>query len=380
MKHSYIKVTLSALMLFVSAGESLAAPTPYYAIVDAGSGGSRVYLYKVDQTIPSSPAVTQFAFEKNKIKPGISTDLGDCSGYIEPLFTALNGALVSNGIPQEQVTVSLQATAGMRVISPVEQATCYGEVKSQLQTMIPRAVIGPIQTIQGRYEGAYKWLTVNYLKGTLSGGQKTAGVLEVGGGSSQMTFESPGKLNTLDFISIPFAGKSYGLFSRSYTGLGGNFSREDATDDPNAFQVGFKLASGAIGTGRYHKGKASAHKTIRDKPVHIPAQARLPALASFVGVGLYSTVALDLGLGNQISANTIDEAASVVAQTPYDQNTTNKFEFSRVYSAQLVSEMIRTWFSPSGKLIVEEAIGGKEITWTLGAALFLGSNGVLPAQ
>ncbi len=48
MKHSYIKVTLSALMLFVSAGESLAAPTPYYAIVDAGSGGSRVYLYNLN--------------------------------------------------------------------------------------------------------------------------------------------------------------------------------------------------------------------------------------------------------------------------------------------------------------------------------------------
>lgn len=375
-----MRLMIACLLLvgYSFSGASWAAATPYYAIFDAGSGGTRVYLYKVDSIVPSSPMVTQISFPGNKIKPGISTDLNDCAGYIAPLLTALSDALATKGISQEQVTVSLQATAGMRVISPVEQNTCYGAVKTQLQSMVPRAVIGPVQTIQGRYEGAYQWMTVNYLKGTLAGGQKTVGVLEVGGGSSQMTFESPGKLNTLDFITVPYAGKSYGLFSRSYTGLGGNFSREDATDDPNAFQVGFKLSSGAIGTGNYHKGKKSAHKTIRDKPISIPPQAKMPPLSTFVGVGLYSNVAMDLGLGNQISSNSIDAAGTILANTPYDQNTKNKFEYSRVYSAQLISEMISTWFSASKMLTVEDTIGGNEITWTLGAALFLSSNGVLP--
>lgn len=382
MNKSSIKATFSTLLITASfiSGASWASTTPYYAIIDAGSGGSRVYLYKIDNTAPSSPTVTQITFSDNKIKPGISTDLSDCGGYIEPLLSSLSNALSAKGISQNQVTVSLQATAGMRVISPVEQTACYSAVRLQLQTMIPGVGIGPIQTIQGRYEGAYQWLTVNYLKGTLTTGQKTVGVLEVGGGSSQMTFESPGKLKTLDFITVPFGGKFYGLFSRSYTGLGGNFSREDATDDPNAFQVGFNLASGAIGTGNYKLGKKSARKTILDKPVGIPQQARMPPLSSFVGVGLYSNVALDLGLGNQISSNSIDEAGSSLAKTSYDQNTTNKFEFSRVYSAQLISEMIRTWFSPSRKLTVEDTIGGKEITWTLGAALFLNANGALPPQ
>ena len=355
------------------------ASTPYYAIIDAGSGGSRLYLYQVDNSVPTAPTLTQLVLPGvNKVTPGISTDLKNCDAYIAPLFTLLNNYLGTQNIPQTSVTVSLQATAGMRVISPLDQTKCYGAVQSELNKQLSNVVVGPIKTIQGRYEGAFQWMTINYLKGNLSSGQKTVGVLEVGGGSYQMAFESPGKLQTLDFISIPFGGKSYSLFSRSYTGLGGNFSREDATDDPNAFQVGFQLASGAVGTGDYYKGKLSARKIIRAKPVSIPPQAKMPPLSSFIGVGLYEQVVVDLNLGTSISSTSIDQAASVFAKQPYDVNTTNSYEFSKVYTAQLISEMIRTWFPPTQSLKVEDTIDGKAVTWTLGSAAYMVAGGLIP--
>lgn len=366
-----------AFIAFDAYASLVMAATPYYAITDAGSGGSRVYLYRVDLSVPADPKITQIPLTGNKTKPGISTQLGSCDTYIAPLFTALNNYLNTNSIPQSDVTFSLQATAGMRVISPVEQNKCYGAVKTQLSSMLPDVKVGPIQTIQGRYEGAFQWMAVNYLKGTLTPNAKTVGVMEVGGGSYQMTFQSPGT-GTLDFITVPFGGQTYGLFSRSYTGLGGNFSREDATDDPNAFQVGFPLASGAIGTGKYMTGKLSARKSIRAKPVSIPAQARKPDISSFVGVGLFWNVAQSLGLNSAVSPSTIDAAAKVQALVPYDTNTTNPYAFSEIYSAQLTSEIIRTWFAEHSMLQVEDTINGSEITWTLGASAFLAQGGILP--
>lgn len=368
---------LLAPLVFSSA--TLAGSTPYYALVDAGSGGSRLYLYLTDLSTPAAPIINQITLPGiNRVTPGISSDLKNCGEHIAPLFKVLSDYLTSEKISPTNVTVSLQATAGMRVVSPVEQNQCYGSVQTELKKQLPTAVVGPIQTIQGRYEGAFQWLTVNYLKNILNTGGKTVGVLEVGGGSAQMAFESPGKLQTLDFISVPYGGKTYALFARSYTGLGGNYSREDATDDPNAFQVGFPLSSGAIGTGDYFKGRLDARKSIRSKPTQIPPQAKLPPLSAFVGVGLYENVATDLGLGSEISAVRIDEAASALAKQAYDFNTKNPYEFSRIFTAQLISEMIRTWFSPTQSLRVEDTINGKAVTWTLGAVAFLSAGGVLP--
>ena len=173
-----------AMACFFFCSVASAASTPYYAVIDAGSGGSRLYLYQVNNAIPTAPTVTQIVVPGvSKVKPGISTDLKNCDSYIAPLFTALNNYLGTQNIPQTNVTVSLQATAGMRVISPLDQTTCYGAVQSELNKQLPNVVVGPIKTIQGRYEGAFQWMTVNYLKGNLGSAQKTVGVLEVGGGS-----------------------------------------------------------------------------------------------------------------------------------------------------------------------------------------------------
>ena len=370
--------SIFAFLALYIAMASIAQATPYWVVIDAGSTGSRLFLYKIKSSTPKGLDITLLSIPNNRVSPGISTDLNSCGPYISGLFVSLKDYLSSANIAQKDVTVSLQATAGMRVVSPVNQSKCYSAVQDELKAQLPDAVIGPIKTIQGRYEGAFEWLSVNYLKGNLNANSATLGVLEVGGGSYQMTFESPGKLDTIDFINVPFGNISYSLFSRSYTGIGGNFSREDATDDPDAFQAGFALASGATGTGHYHKGKLSARSTILTKPVRIPPQAKLPPLASFIGVGLFSNVAADFNLGSQISSDSIDAAATVFAKQSYDVNTTDPNLFSRVFRAQFISELIRTWFPASKTLKVEDTINGNEITWTLGSAAYMASGGVIP--
>lgn len=149
-KFAFFLLVISAVTLYSSTAISA---TPYYAIVDAGSSGSRLYLYHVDTRVQTSPQITQIADGGSKTKPGISTQLGSCAAYTAPLFTSLNTYLRSNHIQQSDVTVSLQATAGMRVVSPVEQNTCYGDVRRQLSSTLPEAMIGPIRgriSVDGR--------------------------------------------------------------------------------------------------------------------------------------------------------------------------------------------------------------------------------------
>lgn len=356
---------------------------PYFAIIDAGSSGSRLYVYKVSDGPSREPVVESLAVSNSKITPGISTSLSACGAYVEPLLTRLNETLVQQGIPASGVTVALLATAGMRVESPQLQKRCYDDVTARFGVSVPGVVPGPVQTIQGRYEGALQWLTVNHLNHALSTGAKTRGVLEIGGGSYQMAFETgdrhPG---TIDFISVSYAGVPHELFSRSYTGLGGNYSREDATDDPNAFPVEYPLASGATGSGHYDKGRVSVRKSIRAKPTAIPASAKKPKLSEFIGVGLFKNIATDVRLGSAYTADQLDAAARVIAMTPWPEQLAgdpdNPFLFSEVYTSQLVSEMLRTWFPPNHALEVADSIEGTPLNWTLGAALFLQSGNVLP--
>jgi hypothetical protein len=107
-------------------------------------------------------------------------------------------------------------------------------------------------------------------------------------------------------------------------------------------------------------------------------------LDKFIGVGLFKNVASDLKLGETISSKRVDQAAKVIAMTPWavqvSEQPNNPFLFSRVDSAQLVSELIRTWFRDNRELPVANEINGTEINWTLGAVLFLASNNALPTQ
>lgn len=379
----------SIFLLILCSFPTHASAASHYAIIDAGSSGSRLFLYKTGLDAQGNLTATSIPMVNNNVSPGISTLVAQpaevVGAYIEPLLILLDDTMKVLGIPQSDVNFSLIATAGMRVESPLLQQRVYEAVQAEAKAMLPSMNIQYTLTLQGRYEGAFQWLCVNYLKGNLTPQAGTVGVLESGGGSFQLAYETGSKAsNTIDLLSLRYGPTAYKLFSRSYTGLGGNYSREDATDDPSSFPVGYPLASGAVGSGDYKQGLISTRKLIRARPTAIPGSAKVPPLEKFVGVGLFKSVADDLGLGDSISANRVDQAASIIAATPWAtqlaQSPNNPFLFSKVDSAQLVSELIRTWFPAGRELAVARKIGGTNINWTLGAVLFLASDNELPAS
>jgi Golgi nucleoside diphosphatase len=141
MKFYNQKLTLASSLFVVLSGlSSQLWAGNYYAVVDAGSSGSRLYLYKKSTDAQGNPVAESLPLTGNKVKPGISVyvnQLAQVGDYIEPLLNTLDAELKSKGIPQSEVNFSLMATAGMRVESPNLQTAVYDEVKAKVKAMCP---------------------------------------------------------------------------------------------------------------------------------------------------------------------------------------------------------------------------------------------------
>ena len=200
------------------------------AVVDAGSGGSRIHLYKT--VADESFVQIQELFVKKGSAHALSWYDGSQgegsapahagSAGIEPLLLALKAYLNGAGIPQEQISVNVLATAGMRMVNPQTASAIYQSVKSTISgNGFSYAQVG---TISGQAEGLYAWADVNYLFGNFKTGAATQGIVEIGGASSQVAFVTSSS-NDANVVIKNINGVTYPVFSVSYLGLGQSQAR-----------------------------------------------------------------------------------------------------------------------------------------------------------
>lgn len=204
--------------------------TAYTAVVDAGSSGSRIYLY---QTTPDASFVKVQQLYTNKDAPhGLSWYDGSQGADsvaanagpqgIQPLLAGLKGYLSSHDIDTNQVTVNVLATAGMRLVNAETAAAIYKSVQSTItQSGLTYDQVG---TISGQSEGVYSWADANFLQGNFHTHSPTQGIVEVGGASSQIAFATAAS-NAPQVLTTKVNGVSYPVFSISYLGLGQNQAR-----------------------------------------------------------------------------------------------------------------------------------------------------------
>ena len=199
----------------------------YEAVIDAGSSGTRLYLYQ-RHVGPNGPSVSLlFEDEPNDLR-GLSNyvDKPDLAGEgeIGPLLAGLDSFVQTKGINQKDVTVSVLATAGMRQVDPEAASRIYDSVKQQVA--VRGYPVRQIGTISGQDEGLYAWVDLNYLKGNLREGQDTDGIVEVGGASAQVAFAvQPGNDIGKAVRQIRVGELEYAVLSRSFLGLGQNEAR-----------------------------------------------------------------------------------------------------------------------------------------------------------
>ena len=191
----------------------LAADYPYVAIIDAGSAGSRLYLYhyrwrrgglQVHIAVDSEGLPIE-----RKIEPGLSFYAAADNYTAAALSLAPLMAHLASRLPQlpsfsssssssspPRLPLYLFATAGLRLLSAASQRQTLSACVALLPTLLP-AVVFPshhARVITGTEEALYAWLALNYALGTLSAAdgqqrRQTAGLVELGGASVQVAFE-----------------------------------------------------------------------------------------------------------------------------------------------------------------------------------------------
>ncbi|KZT65832.1 hypothetical protein DAEQUDRAFT_496508 [Daedalea quercina L-15889] len=202
----------------------------YALMVDAGSTGSRIHIYKFNNC-GQSPTYEYEVFRMTQ--PGLSSYSGRPQEAAQSLDVLLNEAV--RIIPKELQSctpIQVKATAGLRLLGASESAAILDAVKAHLHASYSFSLKDEdgVAIMDGKDEGVYAWITANYLLNTIRGespaGTPSYAVLDLGGASTQIVFEpvfskpddtlEPGEHK----YDLAFGGKTHVLYQHSYLGYG----------------------------------------------------------------------------------------------------------------------------------------------------------------
>ena len=268
--------TLLAL-LFVGCTDQQSDETSFsqkVAIIDAGSSGSRLYIYEVkaDSTVKLLYPVSDQ--EKNESKGRAISTVANHPDSVRAYYDGMT-LCYKSGNEGENIPLYILATAGMRVQDKAKADGVYDKLRTigEANGFSLKAAM----TIAGRYEGLYAWIATNYENGTLTTSPK--GIIEVGGVSAQLAFVP----KTSD---IPADNKivrqGWGtIYSKSYVDGGLNWVYEH-TEDKEPFTFSVPLENVSVyysdNTTFYGRSKAltAALKGIQESSSFESYVAKLP--------------------------------------------------------------------------------------------------------
>ena len=220
-KSSTIKtkvLALTALLLVCFSGMLQAQKV---AIIDAGSSGSRLFVYevslsgkkKINLLYPTNPQEKSAA--KGRALSSIVSHTDSVRVFLESMTA---------NYPCDHIDLYVLATAGMRLKPKAHADSIYTMMKNQPATNGYK--VKAAMTISGQYEGLYGWLAANYDHGNIGFASSAAqnaftytgtpcGILEIGGASMQLAFttDTPHK----DCLSRPGLNQ---IYCKSYLGGG----------------------------------------------------------------------------------------------------------------------------------------------------------------
>lgn len=210
----------------------------YALMIDAGSTGSRIHIYKFHNCGPS-PTFEYEVFRM--IQPGLSSYAGLPTAAAESLDPLLDEAMTV--VPESLrgcTPVAVKATAGLRLLGARQSDDILKAVHDHILSEYPFPFPDKdgVVIMDGKDEGVYAWITANYLLNTIRGDSpKDAppyAVLDLGGGSTQIVFEpqfgdeksDTGLKEGEHKYELEFGEAKRVLYQHSYLGYGLKSARE----------------------------------------------------------------------------------------------------------------------------------------------------------
>ncbi|EEQ30932.1 Guanosine-diphosphatase [Microsporum canis] len=212
----------------------------YALMIDAGSTGSRIHVYRFNNCGPT-PALESEEFkmtEKKEGGSGLSSYREDAEGAAKSLDPLMEVAMKT--VPEEYRScspIAVKATAGLRMLGKEMSDNILKAVRTRLETVYPFPVVseaqGGVEIMEGKDEGVYAWITTNYLLGNIGSPEETptAAIFDLGGGSTQIVFQPtykgkgpdglPEKMPEGDHkYALKFGGRDFILYQHSHLGYG----------------------------------------------------------------------------------------------------------------------------------------------------------------
>ena len=219
--------------VFCTTPHSPSSPLVQYALmIDAGSTGSRIHVYKFHNCGPSP--VYEYETFVQKLG-GLSAYAGRPDDAAQSLDSLLDVAIRVVPEPLRRCApVAVKATAGLRLLGASQSAEILDAVQYRLKNVFPFPLASqdPVVIMDGRDEGVFAWVTANYLMDTIrADSPKTAvpyAVLDLGGASTQIVLEPvfPSAMPDAALeegehrYELNFGGKEHVLYQHSYLGFG----------------------------------------------------------------------------------------------------------------------------------------------------------------
>ncbi|KAI7898429.1 nucleoside phosphatase GDA1/CD39 [Cokeromyces recurvatus] len=204
-------------------------------MIDAGSSGSRVHVYRFKICQPNDPILEDEVF--HQLEPGLSYYKNNPNMAAQSLRELLDIAMKHVPVAVQKCTpIAVKATAGLRLLGQDASNKILKAVRKYIETNYPFPIAGEhgVEIMDGKDEGVYAWITVNYLLGKLKKSQlgKSAAVFDLGGGSTQIVFE-PTFISKDEYMMegdhkyrLEYQNRSYELYQHSYLGYGLNEARQ----------------------------------------------------------------------------------------------------------------------------------------------------------
>ncbi|XP_008540207.2 ectonucleoside triphosphate diphosphohydrolase 1 isoform X3 [Equus przewalskii] len=263
---SFILAVVALLAVGLTQNKSLPENVKYGIVLDAGSSHTSLYIYTWPAEKENDTGVVH-QIEECKVKgPGISKyaqKVNDIELYLAECMERAREV-----VPQSQhqeTPVYLGATAGMRLLR-IENEPLANRVLNTVTNSLSRYPFDfqGARIITGQEEGAYGWITINYLLGKFTqklrwlnlmpkgdDTQGTYGALDLGGASTQITFVPQNKSTESPDNALHFRlyGKDYSIYTHSFLCYG----KDQALMQKLAKDIQFQIQ----GTGNYQQCQQS---------------------------------------------------------------------------------------------------------------------------